>query len=260
METGFYDKGFYDRQRYGSFLSAAVILPFILQRFPQISSMVDIGCGVGTWCSVAKLMGLSVLGKDGNSVFGESMLEANEYVQEDFGTTLADNGRKYDLCISLEVAEHLPPDKGEDFVRYLCGHADLVLFGAAIPTQGGANHINCRWQSYWASLFRKNGYVCFDVVRKPFWCNPNVKWWYAQNTLVFCKETRSNIMEFCKKAHAELPIDIAHPCLTQNYDKGSGTLIDQKIASFARLAHYHVMGKRMDDARKYMQTIADTIA
>ena len=50
--------------------------------------------------------------------------------------------RKFDLVVSLEVAEHLPSECAETFVDSLTGLGPIVLFSAAIPHQGGTNHAN----------------------------------------------------------------------------------------------------------------------
>jgi hypothetical protein len=89
--------------------------------------------------------------------------------------------------LSLEVAEHLPATSGPSFVATLCGLGDVVLFSAAIPHQGGTNHINETWPGYWNALFREQGFECFDVVRSVLWMRPEVEWWYAQNALIFAK-------------------------------------------------------------------------
>jgi hypothetical protein len=44
--------------------------------------------------------------------------------------------KKYDLAVSLEVAEHLPIESAANFINSITQSADLVLFSAAIPFQG----------------------------------------------------------------------------------------------------------------------------
>ena len=63
--------------------------------------------------------------------------------------------RKFDLAISLEVAEHLKSSSSEDFVQSLTTLAPMILFSAAIPHQGGLHHINEQWLEYWGDLFNK---------------------------------------------------------------------------------------------------------
>jgi hypothetical protein len=96
--------------------------------------------------------------------------------------------RKFDLAVSLEVGEHLPPVSSDDFVASLVGLSDVVLFSAAIPRQRGSNHVNERWQSWWAERFGAHGFVPVDCVRRRVWSDADVHWWYAQNTLLYVRE------------------------------------------------------------------------
>ena len=41
--------------------------------------------------------------------------------------------KKYDMAMSLEVAEHLPEESADGFVKGLCMSSDIVLFSAAHP-------------------------------------------------------------------------------------------------------------------------------
>ena len=91
------------------------------------------------------------------------------------------------FAVCVEVAEHLAPSRGPALVEELCALAPNVLFSAAIPGQGGTHHLNERWQSYWASLFRKHGYEPFDIIRPRVWDNSSVEYWYRQNCLLYVK-------------------------------------------------------------------------
>ncbi len=92
-----------------------------------------------------------------------------------------------DLVISLEVAEHLTPEAGQRLVDRLCGLSDLILFSAAIPGQGGTNHINERWQSEWAELFAQYEYRAFDIVRPKIWDDERIASYYRQNMIVYAR-------------------------------------------------------------------------
>jgi hypothetical protein len=63
------------------------------------------------------------------------------FLPHDIATPLPEHlvGR-FDLAVCLEVAEHLPPERAESFIRELCDLAPVVLFSAAIPGQGGTGH------------------------------------------------------------------------------------------------------------------------
>ena len=75
---------------------------------------------------------------------------------------------KYDLAISLEVAEHLSPSRSCGFIDDLTNLSDVVLFSAAIPMQGGTNHINEQPISYWANLFLERGFVPISCIRPKY--------------------------------------------------------------------------------------------
>jgi hypothetical protein len=63
-----YDKSFYEEQCLGSRNSAGEIVPFLLNVF-DIKSVVDLGCGLGTWLSVFMQAGVTdIAGYDGDYV------------------------------------------------------------------------------------------------------------------------------------------------------------------------------------------------
>jgi hypothetical protein len=122
------------------------------------------------------------------------------------------------LAVSLEVAEHLPAGRAESFVKNLTDAADAVLFGAAIPGQKGVGHLNLRWQSYWASLFKAQGLDAFDPIRPCVWNDERVCWWYRQNTLLYARDTVVSRMPALRATHAK-NLDMVHPqCYLQRTD------------------------------------------
>jgi SAM-dependent methyltransferase len=189
MRSEYYTKGFYEEIRSGSKRSAEVIVPFVSQLLP-IRSVVDIGCGDGTWLSVFRKLGVDeILGIDGEYVARDLLQIPQDRFEAVDLTKRFSLERVFDLAMSLEVAEHLPAECASPFVESLCGLAPAVLFSAAIPFQGGNHHVNEQWPDKWAALFRKHGYLPVDFIRKRVWQNEAVEWWYAQNTLLFAHET-----------------------------------------------------------------------
>lgn len=77
--------------------------------------------------------------------------------------------KKYDLAISLEVVEHLSSESANMFIACFTNMSDIVLFSAAIPGQGGENHINEQWPEYWSGLFNERGYVGLNFARRRVW-------------------------------------------------------------------------------------------
>jgi hypothetical protein len=96
--------------------------------------------------------------------------------------------RRFDLAISLEVAEHLPEKAANNFVKSLTRLAPVVLFSAAAPGQGGVDHINEQWPDYWAERFERQGYRPYDFLRRKIWNDRSIKPWYRQNLIIFIDE------------------------------------------------------------------------
>jgi SAM-dependent methyltransferase len=180
-----YTTDFYSTFQEGSRNSAKQIIPLLKEYF-DINSVVDIGCGIGTWLSACKDLGITdLLGVDGDYVNRDQLLiEQNQFAAFDIAKKI-DINRKFNLAISLEVGEHLPHKSAENYVKSLVNLSDVILFSAAIPYQGGENHVNCQWPEYWAALFAIENYCVVDLVRKRVWKNPLVEHWYAQNVLLF---------------------------------------------------------------------------
>ena len=112
------------------------------------------------------------------------------------------------MAISLEVAEHLPENRGKSFISDLCELSPVVLFSAAIPYQGGDNHINEQWQSYWYGLFKENNFVGIDLIRPQIWENINVKPWYKQNCMLYIHESKTLLFKNLEKFN--FPLNIVH--------------------------------------------------
>jgi SAM-dependent methyltransferase len=205
-----YDNEFFRKQRAGSFRSANVIAP-IIKHLIAPRSVCDIGCGVGTWLRVWSDLGLKeIRGLDGDYVDGSQLLiDRKFFLRHDLRQTLPSIGT-FDLAVSLEVAEHLPPDRAESFIADLTSLAPAVLFSAAIPMQGGTDHINEQWQDYWAELFKAQGLTPFDVVRPLVWNDERVDRWYRQNAILYCREEVARRYPALSAARV-LPLSLVHP-------------------------------------------------
>ncbi len=210
-----YDKSFFEGQKGGSVRSATEVVPIVIYLFDP-KSVVDVGCGVGTWLKVFVDKGITdVLGIDGEYVDRKQLVvPADKFMPHDLEKSFPSN-KKFDLAISLEVGEHLPEHSAEQFVKTLTSLAPVVLFSAAIPFQGGTHHINERWQSYWAEKFNKNGFVPTDIIRKKIWTNNEVQPWYKQNIVLYIDKTKLVDQNFPIKNEDEVTefgnLDVVHP-------------------------------------------------
>ena len=205
-QAKYYNPKFY-RELASAQESAREILPLVLD-VVKPASVIDIGCGTGNWLAIAHELGVrDILGIDGPWVKAQLAIPPEKFIEHDLSTPLKLD-RRFDLALSLEVAEHLPPSTAQIFVQSLCDAADVVVFSAAIPGQGGRRHVNEQWPAYWAELFADCGYQGYDFLRPRIWSNPRVTWHYAQNSLIFARVGSRH--PFGEPA---TPLPLVHPVL-----------------------------------------------
>lgn len=175
-------KYFHDEVHH-NLIAPSIIVPYLLSKI-QPKSVVDVGCGIGTFLKIFHENGLKdYLGIDGDWVNMDLLrkyIDINNFkvfnLEEDFNLN-----RRFDLAITLEVAEHLKQESADIFVDNLVRLSDVIVFSAAFPGQGGQNHINEQWPDYWANIFEKFNYKMFDVFRPLFWNDERIPAWYRQN-------------------------------------------------------------------------------
>jgi len=211
-----YTEDYYADLMEGTRSSAGVIVPLVME-LVNPKSVVDVGCGTGSWLSVFNEQGIEdILGVDGEWV-NKTTLEIPEerFVSSDLEHSFS-AGRRFDLVVSLEVAEHLPSERADIFVNTLTGLGSVVLFSAAVPYQVGENHVNGQWPEYWMELFRSKGFVAIDCFRRSVWCDEKVEPWYAQNILLYAEQRYLNNQPTLKKAYelyGTSQLAVVHPKL-----------------------------------------------
>lgn len=214
------------------------VLPLVFEILKP-KSILDIGCGIGTWLKVAKDHGVSdVLGIDGDYVDKSQLkIDTAEFVEKDLEKPF-DLGRKFDLAICLEVAEHLKESSAANFVASLTKHADVILFSAALPGQGGQRHINEQWPDYWSNLFSKSGFSMTDPIRGRIWNNEAVDWWYRQNIFLVIRDGSALSGEFDVSSSA-----LIHPVLFETVRIQMQDKIDRLENSLKILGKRDIVGK-----------------
>jgi SAM-dependent methyltransferase len=197
-------------------LSARVMVPMVLE-LVQPKSVIDLGCGTGEWLSVFQENGVEdIWGVDGPYVNKKSLkIPQDRFVLANLEQPLPIN-RSFDLVMSLEVAEHLRHRSAASFVENLTKLGDVVLFSAAIPLQGGVQHINEQWPEYWVKRFNDKGYVVTDPLRGKVWDDDRVEFWYKQNTFMFIARDQLRNYPLLEKAFENsdaYPLSVVHPRL-----------------------------------------------
>ncbi len=192
-----YDESFYENNVADSLRSARIYINH-LWSFVQPRSVLDVGCGRGTWLKACRELGSKKLwGFDGHWNTQSRMIDSAIYfVSIDLNRPFSVE-EKFDLAMSLEVGEHLHPSAASAFVKSLAEASDMVLFSAAYTMQGGTNHINEQPHTYWARLFAQHSFLPFDLFRPVFWGAEDICWWYRQNTFVYVRQNSAafNLMD-----------------------------------------------------------------
>ena len=192
-----------------AYYAAENILSIVMKHF-TVKTAIDFGFGKGIFLKFLKDNGVSVTGLDldydDKKIIG---ITKEEFIQTDL-TKPVHLGKKYDLSISLEVAEHLPESSAETFITSLCEASDVVLFSAAVKGQGGKGHINEQFLSYWQKIFLKKGYFMLDIIRPEIWNDENIPPYYRQNAVIFvCTDTYKILPESIKTENKI--VDMIHP-------------------------------------------------
>jgi len=95
----------------------------------------------------------------------------------------------FNVALSMEVAEHLPPRSAAGYVELLCSSAPVIVFTAASPGQGGTDHLNEQPMEYWMELFKQHSFYA-DVHLADSWRHEwkgsrKVVGWYIDNPMIF---------------------------------------------------------------------------
>lgn len=225
-----YNETFYRHQMDGSLSSARVVVPLLMDLVSP-KSVIDVGCGVGTWLNVYSQLGVDeILGIDGDYVDREMLLiDKANFRAADLSMPL-DIGRNFDLVQSLEVAEHLAPAHADAFVGGLVALGDVILFSAAVPFQLGTGHVNEQFIDYWIERFAVHSYVPVDCIRPEIWANEAVEVCYRQNAVIFVREAVVDAYPKLTSARARTRVEnmsVIHPGLYKpRIDRLLGHLLD----------------------------------
>ncbi len=219
-----------------------------IRQFHAFDSVADLGCGRATFLREAKALGAGrVMGYDLAEIdIDERFIDASEFTEVDLGSP-QDFGARYDLVISVEVAEHLHEAHSETYMDNLCSLGDVILFSAATPYQGGMHHVNERWVEYWHEKFTRRGFECFDCLRPQFWNDPRIAWYYRQNCMIYARGDRAAAIR-----DAGLPawgaVSLVHPEMLIKSVHLTGPAAGATLASDVAAYYRHVWGEKSRDA------------
>jgi SAM-dependent methyltransferase len=184
-----YDDGFFAQADETAAASAKGLIRHLAAELP-VRSVLDVGCGRGVWLAQWLRSGATdIVGVDGPYVDVERLaISRSAFLARDV-TEPFSLKRKFDLVQSLEVAEHLDPSRADTFIDNLVRHGPVILFSAAIPGQGGENHLNEQSWEYWRVKFASRQYELFDFVRPRVRDDSSIYFCYRYNSFVYAHQS-----------------------------------------------------------------------
>lgn len=117
-------------------------------------SVIDFGCGIGSYLEVAFEKEILVKGYDVSEFASKYTPPQLRQFIEYTDCTKRIELKKYDCVLSFETAEHIQPEGTDQFVDNLKrAMGKYILFTGAPPGQDGCGHINLQPREYWIEKF-----------------------------------------------------------------------------------------------------------
>jgi cyclopropane fatty-acyl-phospholipid synthase-like methyltransferase len=135
-------------------------MDWYIQKYKPMS-VVDFGCGIGSYLESAFNHNLSIKGFDISEVAQKYTPEKLWKYIDYYDCTIPMYRTLCDTVLSFETAEHISPEGTKQFVKNLAMFTGKhLLFTAAPPGQEGTGHINLRPKEFWIDQFSKE--LTFD--------------------------------------------------------------------------------------------------
>jgi SAM-dependent methyltransferase len=121
-------------------------------------SVLDAGCAMGFLVEALHKRGVDAHGVD---VSEYAIANVDESVRDRCAVaSLAEPlARRYDLIVSIEVLEHIPPTETDRVIANLCAATDRLLLSTTPLDYGEATHLNVQPPEAWAALLAREGFL-----------------------------------------------------------------------------------------------------
>jgi 2-polyprenyl-3-methyl-5-hydroxy-6-metoxy-1,4-benzoquinol methylase len=148
-------------------------------------TVLDVGCGPGTYVRALREMSVDAMGID-----TDKRVTGQKYLLQQ---SLFDTKLQAELVLCLEVAEHIDEDKSDDVVKSIVGTVEpggMLIWSAAHPGQGGTGHINCQPKAYWDAKFKEAGLERNETMEARLLDHIKAGYhmgWFLQNAMLYKK-------------------------------------------------------------------------
>lgn len=177
-----------------TYASANIITKELIGYLPEINSVVDIGCGMAAFAKAFQQAGVHEI-----TLVDHPSLDISKcLVKENFRFVPCDldnnmpNPIKADLAICTEVLEHINTKRSLKILDFITECADIVIFSAAVPRQGGLGHINEQRHKFWITEFKKRGFDYSDAFKSKISADNKILYWLTQNLFIFFRNQNEN--------------------------------------------------------------------
>jgi 2-polyprenyl-3-methyl-5-hydroxy-6-metoxy-1,4-benzoquinol methylase len=153
-------------------------------------SVIDFGCGIGSYlyaakqCGIKKIKGLEIGGNFAKEYTDESVRELI-----DFNTDITKpiSPGFFDISMCIEVAEHVEMQGSSQLVKNIAkATKQFCIWSAAPPGQDGCGHVNCHEKEYWTNLFLLEDMKPSDKEDEVRICMKGSPDYIMNNLMVFC--------------------------------------------------------------------------
>ncbi len=168
------------------------VVDSLLRHFPDIKSVIDVGCGGGAFAAEFRRRGLIAIGLEysphGIALAIRQGVDCRPFdVARPIREQIAERA---DLAYSFEVAEHIPSIYADQFVDSMIELSDTIVFAAAQPGQGGIGHVNEQPIRYWIEKFEEKGFRYDEgsMQLRLQLKKAGASYWFENNTCIFRKD------------------------------------------------------------------------
>ena len=150
----------------------------------KVKTIMDFGCGMGTYVATFRKNGFEANGCDGNP----DTIELTKGLCEVKDLSQAFNlNKQFDWIVSLEVGEHIPKPYEKVFVNNLVRHCKKgIVLSWAVKGQRGAGHFNNQNNAYVKNMFDELGFDSEPEVEQTL-RNASTRYWFKNTIMVFRK-------------------------------------------------------------------------